>query len=520
MCPSCSRSDGTEDLSGEGLHEVGLNRQADSIEDVCVKSSHGFGLEKEAGGNKFVCRKSSNENALKKQASFSQTVSKFTSDTFRRRRTTLSTSNSGSSPASAPRSGIPTPHGRPSPLHRRPSFLASLSALTCSTPAKPEPQPPASKIRNISTKLAQRPFLSRFSSLPAPSLSPIPPFADGGQRKRSIHITERKLMAPLPPPLPRSTTFGALKSHAPAGSTPQTPSYARATSSSQARSRQSGSLEASLSGGRITTSTSATRRQVRRNQPRYGIDTPTPARKVTPQGYLKREITSNNLPGPNEYKSVESDVTPRTVKQSRGTPFRSISFPNPQDPGPKEIWKHSHLASISSRTPDLLPVQESSTSDPMDEYSPSENERNVTPTPAEPNNPRQITAAQLPTYWLGRLTSLSDRFRTEALADSLSSSDGMHDDGRRMKRVFIHLNSLCVTEEAKESLEKFRVLYEKRMGLEARAERGEMQKMVFAEMKAKEEGKPERKADGEKEEKKGVFEKLVGRKKKALGGKK
>lgn len=125
----------------------------------------------------------------------------------------------------------------------------------------------------------------------------------------------------------------------------------------------------------------------------------------------------------------------------------------------------------------------------------------------------------MPTYWLARLTSLSDRFRTEALTDSLSSSDGMHNDERRIKRVFLHLNSLCVTEEAKESLEKFRVLYEKRMGLEARAERGEMQKMVFAEMKAQEEEKPERKANGGKEEKKGVFERLVGRKKKALGGK-
>ena len=300
MYPSCYLSDGTEDLSVEGLHEAGLNKQTDSIENLSVKSSHGFGLEKEGVGNKSACGKSSNENALKKQASFSQTVSKFTSDTFRRRRKTLSTSNSSSSPASAPRSRIPTPHGRPSPLQRRPSFLASLSALTCSTPAKPEPQTSASKIRNISTKLTQRPFLSRFSSLPAPSLSPIPAFTDAGQRKRSIHITERKLMAPLPPPLPRSTTFGALTSHAPAGSTPQTPSYARATSSSQARSRQGGSSEASLSGGGITTSTSATRRQVRRNQPRYGIDTPTPARKVTPQVYPKREVARSTLPGPNE----------------------------------------------------------------------------------------------------------------------------------------------------------------------------------------------------------------------------
>lgn len=103
----------------------------------------------------------------------------------------------------------------------------------------------------------------------------------------------------------------------------------------------------------------------------------------------------------------------------------------------------------------------------------------------------------------------------------------MHDDERRIKRVFIHLNSLCATEEAKASLETFRVLYEKRMGLEARAERGEAQKGVFQEMKVKanKEGKGEEEgekagAGREEKEKKGVFEKLVGRKKKGVGGKK
>lgn len=265
-----------------------------------MRSSHGVGLERQVDGNEYAYVKSSNESGLKKQASFSQTVSKFTSETFRRRRTTLSTSNTSSSPGTAPRSRIPTPHGRPAPLHRRPSFLASLSALTSSTPAKPEPQTPASKIRNISTRLAQRPFLSRLSSLPAPSLSPIPPFTDGRQRKRSIHITERKLMAPLPASIPQSMTFGALNSHAPAGHTPQTPSYARATSSSLARSKLGDSLEAPLSGGGTVDSMSATRRQVRRLQPRNGIDTPTPLRKVTPQGQPKREMTGSNIPGSNE----------------------------------------------------------------------------------------------------------------------------------------------------------------------------------------------------------------------------
>ena len=68
-------------------------------------------------------------------------------------------------------------------------------------------------------------------------------------------------------------------------------------------------------------------------------------------------------------------------------------------------------------------------------------------------------------YWGGRLMALSDRFRTEELQDSSSFHrvGSMHDDGSRMRRVFIHLSSLCQSEEAKESLAAFKEAYEKRM---------------------------------------------------------
>ena len=61
--------------------------------------------------------------------------------------------------------------------------------------------------------------------------------------------------------------------------------------------------------------------------------------------------------------------------------------------------------------------------------------------------------------------ALSDRFRTEELQDSSSFHrvGSMHDDGRRMRRVFIHLNSLCQSEEAKESLAAFKEAYENRL---------------------------------------------------------
>ena len=54
----------------------------------------------------------------------------------------------------------------------------------------------------------------------------------------------------------------------------------------------------------------------------------------------------------------------------------------------------------------------------------------------------------------------------------------MHDDVRRIRRVFIHLKSLCTTEEAKESLEAFKKAYDARMErgdtLEKEAKNGEL----------------------------------------------
>ena len=85
-------------------------------------------------------------------------------------------------------------------------------------------------------------------------------------------------------------------------------------------------------------------------------------------------------------------------------------------------------------------------------------------------------------WWLGRYTALSDRFRTNALPEpptpnahdpaapspspSFSSTDSlnqpMHDEARRNRRVYIHLRSLCMTDEAKESLDSFKAMMEER----------------------------------------------------------
>lgn len=59
--------------------------------------------------------------------------------------------------------------------------------------------------------------------------------------------------------------------------------------------------------------------------------------------------------------------------------------------------------------------------------------------------------------------ALSDRFRTEALAYEPPSTpmfgNNMHDERQRMSRVFMHLNTFCATQSAKDSLEDFRMQY-------------------------------------------------------------
>ncbi|KAI4206843.1 MAG: hypothetical protein LQ346_000905 [Caloplaca aetnensis] len=97
--------------------------------------------------------------------------------------------------------------------------------------------------RSISERLANAPFFKLQSarhSLAAP-LPPIPPgYSPRSKDRESSVIKERRLMAPIDPPLPRSTTmniapitsFTQVNSYQ---ATPRTPNFMRPTSSSAAR---------------------------------------------------------------------------------------------------------------------------------------------------------------------------------------------------------------------------------------------------------------------------------------------
>lgn len=94
------------------------------------------------------------------------------------------------------------------------------------------------KSRRISDRFAHTSFFkqhsTRHSIAAVPLTSPTKP-KDG---ESSIRIAERRLMAPIDPPLPRSTTMGplnGLSAHSGQYSSPRTPSFMRPTSSSAAR---------------------------------------------------------------------------------------------------------------------------------------------------------------------------------------------------------------------------------------------------------------------------------------------
>ncbi|KAJ2978354.1 hypothetical protein NUW58_g7523 [Xylaria curta] len=118
----------------------------------------------------------------------------------------------------------------------------------------------------------------------------------------------------------------------------------------------------------------------------------------------------------------------------------------------------------------------------------------------ETTNPLQIYTAQSSAYWTGRFMALQDRFQSETLLPenlaTLSKRQLKHradaapkisrstttvastypsyeaaatllvDEDNRSRRIFLHLDALCATSEARVSLQKWQQNYARRMGKE------------------------------------------------------
>lgn len=171
----------------------------------------------------------------RRKSSFSDTLNKFASNHFGRRRTATNLPHSESSGNIYHNSRLPTASG----IRRSSSFFGSFSAFSKQTTPVNEnglqnngASPPAAirASRKISERLASTPFFKN-QHLHRNTTAPVDPPKPKERRDSGVQIKHHGLMAPINPPLPRSRTMGNLGQ----GGSPRTPSFMRPTTSSAAR---------------------------------------------------------------------------------------------------------------------------------------------------------------------------------------------------------------------------------------------------------------------------------------------
>ncbi len=166
-----------------------------------------------------------------RKSSFSETLNKFTTNTFNRRCTDTGIPSSNSSASFNHHSRIPTPAG----VDRSASFFSTLNTFasksTASTGQETSQPSHTKRSRKISERLTRTPFFSHQYQ----QQSTVTPRSN---RESSVKIEQRGLMQPVQPPLPRSSTIGSLGQSQ--QSSPHTPSFMRPTTSSARRSSVAG----------------------------------------------------------------------------------------------------------------------------------------------------------------------------------------------------------------------------------------------------------------------------------------
>lgn len=382
-------------------------------------------------------------------------------------------SNSSSTNLEAPANQESEP---PLPQPRSSSFFNTFSAFV----PRPTAKNNNAHINKGSTTPASRPvksprkFSQRFSH-PPPLLNsdyscsnatePLIPKANGDGHKTPI--LQRGLMRPSTnPPLPRNITM--------ASRAPQQPGFMRSTSSSTAHST-------------VLPTRAPSKYRLDARSPRLSSVAKTP--ESLPSG-----SRATKTPSMSDFLEKRTSTV--------GTPL------------PSEIGKckpnggrYSNITHISARSPEVVLTSRMpevhnclTSSDPLDEedseedpdgdyYEPTLETRLINHKPSVYGPPMvlpslvpspslldisctseltihcyKIRTAQPTSYWLGRLTAISDRCRTETLLGPPSSNtvhdeSNMHDDSRRIRYSFVHLRNLCCTREATESLDRFQRLW-------------------------------------------------------------
>lgn len=227
-----------------------------------------------------------------RKSSFSEALTKFTSNTFNRRRTNTGIPNSTSSIDINHPSRIPTPAG----IDRSTSFFSTLNTFASKSNAstsEESPQPCFTKRpRKISERLAQTPFFTHQHQQQSAT-------TPRKNRESSVKIEQRGLMQPVHPPLPRSNTMGIL-GQSPASS-PHTPSFMRPTTSSARRSSGMGRSDTAAPSSMLGRGSAAKQRQKNHSLRTVAgsatpSKTPTQARRVPATGFPTRSDSLVSTP--------------------------------------------------------------------------------------------------------------------------------------------------------------------------------------------------------------------------------
>lgn len=117
-------------------------------------------------------------------------------------------------------------------------------------------------------------------------------------------------------------------------------------------------------------------------------------------------------------------------------------------------------------------------------------------------------------WWNGRVSSLNDKFRNEALHSDHCATHPMMDDTRRMRRVFTELAAFCKTPEAKQSMDEYAFAYWNKQGRQPPVPM--LQPTAAPGLAAGAGGQEKGKEGAGKKEKKGVLTKLGLRRKSGM----
>ncbi|MCJ1243294.1 hypothetical protein MMC30_000491 [Trapelia coarctata] len=178
------------------------------------------GLDTYDGRYEFSARRSDSSLPNMRKSTFSAALNKFSTLT---RRKTSSDDNLMTINSMNPHSRIPTPGGL---SHSTSFFMSRFSAKT-----QTQADPNGKKNGKPSTRHAQRASWVQREAVSAPATPPILE----RRRESSMKITQHKLMAPIPPPIPQSKRLSLVGNPTTPSSSP---GYLRSTSSSLAKRRE------------------------------------------------------------------------------------------------------------------------------------------------------------------------------------------------------------------------------------------------------------------------------------------